>query len=126
MFNSKRIIFLIGLLSLVTLTGALLAGPAFAAPKAKGYVCHYAAAETLVTVVDDVTITTHEPERWGVINVSMSSVPDHEANHFDGHGQYDFYIDDTDFLEDEVTLDTSNDMSACTALMSAVNTVDVD
>ncbi len=119
MFNSKRIIFLIGLLSIVALTGALLAGPAFAAPKAKGYVCHYAAAETLVTVVDDVTITTHEPERWGVINVSMSSVPDHEANHFDGHGQYDFYIDDTDLNED-------NDRADCDALMTAVNTVDVD
>ena len=44
MFNSKRIIFLIGLLSIVTLTGALLAGPAFASKPAsehKAWMCHY-------------------------------------------------------------------------------------
>ena len=44
MFNTKRIIFLIGLLSLVTLTGALLARPAFAGkPESshKTLVCHW-------------------------------------------------------------------------------------
>ena len=43
MFNSKRIIFLIGLLSIVALTGALMAGPAFAGngnDGSKTLLCH--------------------------------------------------------------------------------------
>ena len=111
-----RFSLVLSLLSLVALTGALLAGPAFAAPPAKVDVCHYAAAEDITTTVDDVTITTHEPERWGVISVSESSVLDHEANHFDGHGEYDFEIDGEE----------GRTMEDCTALMTAVNTVDVD
>ena len=53
----KKMLLVLSLLSLVALTGALLAGPAFAAPKAKVDVCHYAAAEDIVTVEGDVTIT---------------------------------------------------------------------
>ena len=124
MFNSKRIILAISLLSIVVLSGALLAGPAFAGKPVKVDVCHYAAAETLVTVVDGITIETHEPERWSVVKVSESSVADHEANHYDEHGMYDFAIDDTDFLADGITLNTANDRGACDDLMANNITVD--
>ena len=118
MFNTKRIIFLIGLLSLITLTGALLAGPAFAGKPVKVDVCHYAAAETIVTVEGDLTIETHEPERWGVINVSESSVLDHEANHYEVHdGRDDTY----DF---EIDGELGRTMEDCGALMA--NNVNVD
>ena len=87
MFNAKRIIFFIGLLSAVALTGALLAGPAFAAPKVKVDVCHHADEETksLTTFNEETqleeTTTWTERENWHMINVSERAVADHEENH---------------------------------------------
>lgn len=123
MFKTKRIVLAISLLSIVALTGALLAGPAFAAKSPKVDVCHYAAPETIVTITTDaagdpITITTHEPERWGVNNVSESSVADHEANHYEVHDgrddKYDFEIDG----------EPGRTMEDCGALMA--NNINVD
>ncbi len=83
MFNSKRIIFLIGLLSLVTLTGALLAGPAFASkPQSahKADICHYQAFSEEVLE----PFKAEEPEAWLVMWIDSESVDKHILNHSDG------------------------------------------
>ncbi|MCH7621686.1 MAG: hypothetical protein IH870_07290 [Chloroflexi bacterium] len=104
MFNTKRIIFLIGLLSLVTLTGALLAGPAFAkGPKSS--VCHWQEFQDSFTeVIDEETTKFHEeePAGWVVINISDSALPAHLGDeeveaHNNGAGMDDMLIDDSEF-----------------------------
>ena len=113
MFNTKRIIFLIGLLSIVALTGALMAGPAFANPghgKGKGgpgaaetakvAICHYG-EERLADA--DLGITA-EDAAWAMIDVDMESEDSHVGMHSDGTTS-DFLI------VDEATTD------ACVALL---------
>ena len=83
MFNTKRIIFLIGLLSLVTLTGALLAGPAFASKPASAHkadICHYQAFSEEVAE----PFKAEEPEAWLVMWTDSKSVDKHILNHSDG------------------------------------------
>ena len=89
MFNTKRIIFLIGLLSLVTLTGALLAGPAFAEPKSRGdhgktLICHYNSV-TVYALDEDGFPTSEVLEAigWYYRNVDTASVEDHMDMHGD-------------------------------------------
>ena len=104
MFNTKRIIFLIGLLSLVTLTGALLAGPAFAKKdKAdfKSSVCHWQEAQvSFIEVIDQDTTKFHEAEDagWVEINISDSALDAHlgtvdVAAHGPDGGMTDMLID---------------------------------
>ena len=111
MFNTKRIIFLIGLLSIVALTGALMAGPAFANPghgkgnggpgtteTAKVYICHY--AEMVPATFDELSgaeLTAQEDSYSKVINVDFDSQDGHLNNvdepHTDGNDS-DTLIDD--------------------------------
>ncbi len=111
MFNSKRIIFLIGLLSLVTLTGALLAGPAFAKGPKSG-VCHYQDAQLEWT--DEVTGEFHEAEDagWVEINISDSGLPAHLGDgeveaHNDGNGYTDMLIDNGEVAAENTTSSTA-------------------
>ncbi len=119
MFNTKRIIFLIGLLSLVTLTGALLAGPAFAAPKSSDHekvlICHF--AEAVDATFDAETgdmLTEAEDAYWKVINVDPRSMDAHlgdgedVAAHSDG-ASMDTLIDDSEFAAENTTTSTDCD-----------------
>ena len=112
MFNTKRIIFLIGLLSLVTLTGALLAGPAFAEPKssehAKTLICHYNDAE----VVDEDTGDLLEAIGWYFRNVDTASVEDHMLNHGVDAANMDFVIAGSDRVCDTVEEDLDGEADA--------------
>ena len=143
MFNTKRIIFLIGILSLVTLTGALLAGPAFAAKKEKGngndgsktLICHYQEFEAAVLGVDEFgaefVITEEQRAEWAVINIDDKALPAHLGDgaellaHVDGDGYSDFIIDDTDVDEFDVAI-TTNDTSECDRLVLSTLEVEVD
>ena len=102
MFNFKKIGITLGILGVVGLTGALMVGPAFAAPKAKVTMCHYGAYEEIITVVDDVEVTTIDEAGWALINVSESSVPDHLLNHFEDveGGAADFVADTAELVAD--------------------------
>ena len=86
MFNIKRIALALSILGLVGLTGALLAGPAFAkAPEskhAKFDICHYGDGDW----VDNGNGLELVPDSdgWMVKNTSNDSVQDHLDNHTDG------------------------------------------
>ena len=122
MFNSKRIIFLIGLLSVVAVSGALLAGPAFAkGDKVKGKVefCHYQGYEAAVMGLDEnlneIELEPEEPEMWVMKSTSVSSwLKHHSVNHTPDDILYDFLTDDFDRDPDTGNLITSNDTSVCT------------
>ncbi len=100
MFNSKRIIFLIGLLSIVALTGALMAGPAFAGKGGNGNgngngtsgdashrtnICHYQEYQVEVWGVDEagdpMLMKAEELETWMDKTVDADSTAKHYANH---------------------------------------------
>ena len=95
MFNTKRIILAISLLSIVALTGALMAGPAFATKKESSHktmICHY----NDHTVLHAETLEITEMMGWYFRNVDDASVADHLANHYsDDDAMGDFVIDDT-------------------------------
>ncbi len=120
MFNTKRIIFLIGLLSLVTLTGALMAGPAFAKPKDGGdhgkvLICHFAEAEAATFDAEGGLLTEAEDAYWKVINVDPSAMDAHlgdggeVAAHNDGNRYTDMLIDNGEVAAENTTTSTDCD-----------------
>ncbi len=95
MFNSKRIIFLIGLLSIVALTGALMAGPAFAGGNGgngngngktdsdhRVVMCHFN-DEIEYNIAGDDTSGTLEAVGWYLKEFDLGSKAKHMANHGD-------------------------------------------
>jgi len=132
MFNFKKIGIILSVLALVGLTGALMAGPAFAKPKGddgdhkmmKTNVCHYQEEVDKVMSLDGVTVMVkHEDEGWANINIDNRALKAHVGDEFGrvAHNDVsvrdsgsDFIINDgrNDFLTDgngELLLDV-NDM----------------
>ena len=142
MFNSKRIIFLIGLLSLVVVSGALLAGPAFAKKGngndgSKTTVCHYQeeVEEVLGVEVDangdPVVEVRGERAEWAMINIDDKALPAHlgdgreTAAHTDGAAD-DFIVDDTDFDVVSGVEITSNNTYVCDDLVLSTLEIEVE
>ena len=147
MFNTKRIIFLIGLLSIVALTGALMAGPAFAGKPDKGLggasdashrttICHYQGYESaLFGEVDDgtgtggtitVEVKAEELEMWMAKMVDADSVDSHMANHSPDDTTYDFVIAfadeglDTEDVDNDGQTGVNDSGADCTRLNGAL------
>ena len=138
MFNAKRIIFIISLLSLVAITGALMVGPAFAKGDKgdkKVEFCHYQGYEAAVyearldeegdpVLADGIPVMdlvkAEEHEAWMMKNTSVNSwVKHHSVNHTPDDINYDFLTDDED-RDGEGALITTNDTSVCTDRDAAI------